>query len=376
MSETEIKALLSTAFAQTETRDFSGAIQTLEKGHNNHPENKKILRALSIVHQKNGAFEQAIKALDLIIEKDKTDIDIWAMKGAFHEKIGAFREALQAYHCVLDLNQNNPMPDQSKVAHIQKRIPLILTNIEDRINQEIGSAGIEITGEDSRFSDALDIMFGRKTVFLQEPQHLYFPELPQKQFYDKSVFSWSQSLEARWKDIQKELLEVLSDDQFFSPYLQSEDHIPNSAATPLANSMDWSSLYLIKDGNAVPENQAMLPATMAALKSVDLCRTGGGTPSVLFSRLKPGTHIPPHSGMLNMRLICHLPIIVPGDCRIRVGNKFHEWEEGKLVIFDDTIEHEAWNDSDKDRFVLLFDVWRPEITSRERQLLDILISAR
>ena len=376
MSETEIKALLSTAFAQTETRDFSGAIQTLEKGHNNHPENKKILRALSIVHQKNGAFEQAIKALDLIIEKDKTDIDIWAMKGAFHEKIGAFREALQAYHCVLDLNQNSPITDQSKITHIQKRIPHILTNIEDRINQEIGSAGIELTDEDSRFSDALDIMFGRKTVFLQEPQHLYFPELPQKQFYDKTEFSWSQSLEARWKDIQKELLEILSDDQFFSPYLQSEDHIPNSAATPLANSMDWSSLYLIKDGNAVPENQAMFPVTMAALKSVDLCKTGGGTPSVLFSRLKPGTHIPPHSGMLNMRLICHLPIIVPGDCRIRVGNKFHEWEEGKLVIFDDTIEHEAWNDSDKDRFVLLFDVWRPEITSRERQLLDILISAR
>lgn len=376
MSETEIKALLSTAFAQTETRDFSGAIQTLEKGHNNHPENKKILRALSIVHQKNGAFEQAIQALDLIIEKDKTDIDIWAMKGAFHEKIGAFREALQAYHCVLDLNQNSPITDQSKITHIQKRIPHILTNIEDRINQEIGSAGIELTDEDSRFSDALDIMFGRKTVFLQEPQHLYFPELPQKQFYDKTEFSWSQSLEARWKDIQKELLEILSDDQFFSPYLQSEDHIPNSAATPLANSMDWSSLYLIKDGNAVPENQAMFPVTMAALKSVDLCKTGGGTPSVLFSRLKPGTHIPPHSGMLNMRLICHLPIIVPGDCRIRVGNKFHEWEEGKLVIFDDTIEHEAWNDSDKDRFVLLFDVWRPEITSRERQLLDILISAR
>ena len=60
-----------------------------------------------------------------------------------------------------------------------------------------------------------------------------------------------------------------------------------------------------------------------------------------FPRLEPGAHIPPHSGILNCRLICHLPLIVPPGCWLRVGNETREWEEGKLMIFDDSMEHEA-----------------------------------
>ena len=144
----------------------------------------------------------------------------------------------------------------------------------------------------------------------------------------------------------------------------------------LANNKDWSSFYLIKDGEEQPDNQALCPNTAQALKEIDLCRTGGGTPSVLFSLLQPGAHIPPHTGMLNCRLICHLPLIVPDNCAIRVGNETHEWAEGELVIFDDTIEHEAWNKSDQDRIILLFDVWRPEITEREKKLIDLVLNTR
>jgi aspartyl/asparaginyl beta-hydroxylase (cupin superfamily) len=78
--------------------------------------------------------------------------------------------------------------------------------------------------------------------------------------------------------------------------------------------------------------------------------------------------------MYNCRLICHLPLIVPPDCRFRVGNEVREWEEGKLLIFDDTIEHEAWNESDEDRIVLIFDIWRPELTEQERFELTALFS--
>ena len=69
--------------------------------------------------------------------------------------------------------------------------------------------------------------------------------------------------------------------------------------------------------------------------------------------------------MLNTRLICHLPLIVPPGCGFRVGNETREWEEGKLLIFDDTIEHEAWNESDQDRVVLIFDIWRPELSEAD-----------
>jgi aspartate beta-hydroxylase len=72
---------------------------------------------------------------------------------------------------------------------------------------------------------------------------------------------------------------------------------------------------------------------------------------------------------MNARLICHLPLIVPEGCRFRVGNEVREWEPGKLLIFDDTIEHEAWNGSAYPRAILIFDVWNPFLTESERALV-------
>jgi aspartyl/asparaginyl beta-hydroxylase (cupin superfamily) len=88
---------------------------------------------------------------------------------------------------------------------------------------------------------------------------------------------------------------------------------------------------------------------------------------VLFSLLRPGAHIPPHCGLVNTRLICHLPLIVPTGCRFRVGNEVREWRKGVTWAFDDTIEHEAWNDSKETRVILLFEIWRPELTAQERE---------
>ena len=79
--------------------------------------------------------------------------------------------------------------------------------------------------------------------------------------------------------------------------------------------------------------------------------------------------------MLNTRLICHLPLIVPPGCRLRVGNSVQNVEAGKLLIFDDSIEHEAWNDSDMIRVVLLFEIWRPELTAAERTGLTAIFES-
>jgi len=95
----------------------------------------------------------------------------------------------------------------------------------------------------------------------------------------------------------------------------------------------------------------------------------------MFSLLKPGTRIPAHNGTHNTRLICHLPLIVPPGCFFRVGNETRQWEVGKLIIFDDTIEHEAWNDSAEERVVLIFEVWRPELSAQEQSEVTALFAA-
>ncbi len=111
----------------------------------------------------------------------------------------------------------------------------------------------------------------------------------------------------------------------------------------------------------------MLPTPRVAIAS--------RSPTALFSLLRPDTHIRPHHGMLNTRLICHLPLITPPGCALRVGNETREWRAGELLIFDDSFEHEAWNRGSETRVVLLFEIWRPELAAEERAALTRIFEA-
>jgi aspartyl/asparaginyl beta-hydroxylase (cupin superfamily) len=95
----------------------------------------------------------------------------------------------------------------------------------------------------------------------------------------------------------------------------------------------------------------------------------------VFSILAPRTRIPPHVGVNNARLIVHLPLIVPPGCGFRVGGQTRPWEPGRAFVFDDTIEHEAWNDSDEPRAVLILDTWNPAVTPAERAAVTALTAA-
>jgi aspartyl/asparaginyl beta-hydroxylase (cupin superfamily) len=142
----------------------------------------------------------------------------------------------------------------------------------------------------------------------------------------------------------------------------------------LLDNKDWSALFLVENGWMVPKVVERCPRTWELLLKLPLPRISGWGPTAMFSLLKGGARIAAHTGMFNTRLVCHLPLIVPPGCRFRVGNEVREWEVGKLLIFDDTIEHEAWNDSTEDRVILIFDIWRPELSEQEQRELTALFS--
>jgi len=98
-------------------------------------------------------------------------------------------------------------------------------------------------------------------------------------------------------------------------------------------------------------------------------------PTAFFSVLRPRTHLPAHTGVSNVRAIIHLPLVVPAGCRFRVGGETREWRAGEAWAFDDTIEHEAWNDSDELRAILIFDTWNPHLSEVERRLLAAFFEA-
>jgi aspartyl/asparaginyl beta-hydroxylase (cupin superfamily) len=125
-------------------------------------------------------------------------------------------------------------------------------------------------------------------------------------------------------------------------------------------------------GERVDENAARCPKTMRALDSAPQPDQPGRTPAAMFSLLKPMTRIPPHNGVTNTRLVTHLALIIPEACGFRVGNDTRQWVLGKAWVFDDTIEHEAWNDSDKLRVVLIFDIWHPHLSAPERAMITAM----
>ena len=163
----------------------------------------------------------------------------------------------------------------------------------------------------------------------------------------------------------------------FSPYVAADADRSGGTApnAHLAGDASWSAYHLLKGGESVEGHADRFPATMVALEAVPMPRIAGRSPMALFSLLKPGAHIRPHHGLFNFRLICHLPLIVPEGCSLRVGNQHREWREGELLIFDDSMEHEAWNRSDRQRIILLFEIWRPDIDEADRQALTVLLEA-
>jgi aspartyl/asparaginyl beta-hydroxylase (cupin superfamily) len=119
----------------------------------------------------------------------------------------------------------------------------------------------------------------------------------------------------------------------------------------------------------------LCPQTAALLGELPLADQPGYAPTAMFSALEAHTRIPPHTGSTNVRLLCHLPLILPGPARFRVGAETREWQMGQAWVFDDTIEHEAWNGSERTRVILLFEIWRPELSAAERALVSAMFEA-
>jgi hypothetical protein len=180
------------------------------------------------------------------------------------------------------------------------------------------------------------------------------------------------AVEAATGDVRAEFLEVLRSDQGFQPYIEYPPDVPHDQWAELNHSPRWSAFHLYKMGRRVEGERRALPADDGRPGRRSAAPAGrayaGG--DVLLAQAR--TRIPPHTGVTNVRLVVHLPLIVPPGCGFRVGNERREWVPGKAWVFDDTIEHEAWNDSDQLRVVFIFDIWHPHLTASERALVSAL----
>lgn len=209
---------------------------------------------------------------------------------------------------------------------------------------------------------------------LQRPTFMSFPDIPARAWFERGEFPWLAQIERQTEAIREELVEVLRSDAGFRPFVEIPRDHPGARYWEAVNhSPSWNAFFFYRDGVRHEENCRRCPVTAAALDATPISRVAEHSPEAFFSVLKPGTHIPPHTGVINTRLVAHLPLIIPENCGIRVGNETRGWKEGECIVFDDTFEHEAWNKSGRTRVVLIFDIWNPYLSEAEQQAMKTVV---
>ena len=361
-------------------KDPAGAIGMLERAAKADPKASAIPLNIAFAQRALGNAAAELAAIERALAIDPYYLPALLSKGGALERTGHPRQAARVFRDVLAVAPPDDQlsPELRKhVADARLAVDRNAVQLDAHLNEALSVLRAS-SGDVSlaRFDACKEALLGRKKIYVQQPTMLHFPELPAIQFYDLAMFPWLAQLESQTDAIRAELLSLLeSEAKGFRPYVQHPAGAPLNQWADLNYSPDWSAYFLWEDGQRNEAHCARCPRTAAVAGYMPLAHIPGYAPAVFFSTLRPHTRIPPHTGVTNIRLIVHLPLVVPEGCGFRVGNDSRTVEPGRAWVFDDTIEHEAWNDGDQARIVLIFDIWNPHLAPAERELASALLNA-
>ena len=326
-----------------------------------------------------GDLKGALAALDAALDLEPYHFVALLSKAALVERLSGPRTAWQIYRNALKIL---PDPVPSGLQPAIDRARQVVEETTDALAAFLADrtatirSGLDRTAG-PRFDESLQIYAGRARNYPSEGILLTYPRLPAIPFFDRELFPWLPELEAATDMIRGELEGVLDTmDADFAPYINVPEGAPVNQWGELNRSRRWSSLFLWKDGERQEEPCRRCPGTASLLDRLPLARQPGFAPTVIFSALEAHTRIPPHTGSTNARLLVHLPLILPGPARFRVGNETRSWKMGEAWVFDDSIDHEAWNEADALRVIMILDIWNPLLTEGEREAVTAMMKAR
>lgn len=376
----QLVGLLTDAQGQLRAGKSGSALEILATARELFPDNHDVYINLAMAHRAEGALLAALGALDKALAIDPYSFLALLAKGSVLEQTGRVRSAAEIYKNALKIS---PHPDRLP-ANLVQQISYASSVVRDQaaaqarhLRDLLGPLEASEPNEHrQRFSEAIDIASGIARAHQASPIQLHYPRLPAIPFFDKEYFPWMEDLEAATTVITEELQSLQNNAAMnWSPYVQYAPGTPENQFASLNNNHSWSSIWLWRDGTVQPAAD-FCPATMRALNQIPLADQPGFAPTALFSALAPQTSIPPHTGSTNTRLLVHLPLILPGPAFFRVGNEERQWRLGTAWAFDDTIEHEARNDADETRIILIFDVWNPLLSEAEKEKVRVLLAAQ
>lgn len=323
-----------------------------------------------------GRPAEALPALDMVLALDPEHLLALLAKGAVLEALGRPRAAARVYTDALAMAPppGRERPDLARPLARARRVSAeAAAALEAELRAAVGDPG----NPEAPLDEALRIFAGTARPMPHQPLLFHWPRLPPIPFHDRSHFPWLAELEAATPVIAAEMEAAVAEAwDRFGPYIEFPPGVPLNQWAGLNHNRAWSTLYLWRDGRRFDESCARCPQTAAVLERLPLLDQPGFGPTAMFSALAPRTRIPPHTGSSNARLIVHLPLRLPGPAAFRVGNVTRPWRMGEAWVFDDTIEHEAWNDADETRIILIFDIWHPALTADERRAITAMMAAR
>ena len=376
-TDPRVAALDASAARALGGRRFAEARQFLLQATEIAPEDPDLWIKIAATHRAEGGLKSAIGALEQGLTRSPRHFMALLMRANLLEKLGD-PTADEAYGIAVGLAPPDDRLDPPTLAALQRARTRYAAYVAQRRAQLQQAAATTPASPDEakRVARFIDDHLRLTKRYRQEPSHFYFPGLPDIEFYDRSLFPWLEAFEASSTDILEELRGVLDEGgEGFVPYVDYPDYLPVDQWKELNRNPDWGAFHLLKGGVRIAENADRCPRTMAAVAQLPQPDVKGRGPTAMFSALQPHTRIPPHTGVSNARLLAHLPLIIPDRCGFRVGNVTREWTFGEAFVFDDTLEHEAWNDSDEIRIILIVDIWAPGLSPAERDAIRAVVEA-
>jgi aspartate beta-hydroxylase len=343
------QSLRANAHALTKSGDLAGAVQLLRLAVQHAPEAPMLRLELGEVLQSQNDWEGATRAYFLAVMKARARGQ-WLNNETVPEAI------FERVH--------------SAMAYVEKHRDEVFFQMLAPEIARYGSNALK------RVTQALNIYLQRDLTRpanpLQRPLSFYMPGLREQPFYQPSEFAWTEAAMQAQADIASEADRAIASG--VEPFLGS--HAPVTLGNYLAgNTPKWDAYFLYRHGQAFDQHLQACPATSQFLQQIDRVEIDAHAPEICFSVLAPDTHILPHTGVTNTRLVAHLPLRLPESCALKVAGIEKPWQLSEPLIFDDTFEHEAWNRSTEPRVILLMDVWHPDLHHEERAVVRRLIQS-
>jgi hypothetical protein len=357
--------------------DAAAARGLLEQVTASAPERAETWLKLAAMCRAMGDLDGALAAASGALKLDPLAFLPLLLKASLLDQAGREEEAGETYgYALAQLPEDLPSHLSGMVPHARTRhaafVEKSLARMADAAERKAGG----LSEPERRRVERFRTNIVRQTrPSHSEPTHFHYPGLREREFHDRDAFPWLPALEGATDAITADFHRVMAAERAeLVPYIQYPDDVPLRQWAALNRNRDWTAIHLVQNGAVIEANARHCPATMALLGGFDQPEVPRRGPNAMFSLLAPGAHIPPHVGVANTRLVCHLPLIVPEGCWFRVGAETRSWEPGEAWVFDDTIEHEAKNPSEALRVILIVDTWHPDLSPAERSAVTAVMA--